>query len=1070
LIKGFKIFTSNRLEVLAEQLARVVAKPLFSPLSQEVVVVQSSGMARWVSMEIARHNGICANCIFPFPNAFLQKIFKIMIPELSDRSLFDPGIMTFKIMGLLPDCIDRPGFESLKKYLSNDRNDLKLFQLSEKIADRYDQYLVYRPELIFSWEKGREYHWQAHLWRALVHSNEKTHRAWLQQFLLEEINKRPDELGNLFQRVSIFGISYLPPFHLETIAAISTLVPVNLFLMNPCREFWADIVSDTEIKRIWGRYTKVPDIPIELHLEKGNRLLASMGILGRDFFSQIVGFDCEIIEQFEEPEDKNLLSSIQSDILNLNERTGDRVSDFDTSILIHSCHSPMREIEVLHDNLLAMFEEDPDLIPKDILVMTPDIESYAPFVSAVFDAQTDEALRIPFSIADQSARKESRFIGGFLSILDLKESRMGVSRVMGLLESPGIKEKFVLSESDIETIWQWIKACGIRWGIDADSRSRMGLPGFPENTWRTGIERLLLGYAMPGQNEKTYSGILPYDDIEGGDVKILGRFLEFFDRLVKCLSNLEYSETLNGWNSKLNILLDELFLPDDDLEREVQVLRRFLDELSAKQDLTGFNNKIDLSVVKSHLEHYLKQESFGSGFISGGVTFCAMLPMRSIPAQVICLIGMNHDAFPRDTQSLGFDLMSKKPKMGDRSRRNDDRYLFLEAIVSARKKFYISYVGQSIQDNTRIQPSVIVSELIDYIKDGFDLAEDELITQHRLQAFSPKYFKSNGKLFSYSMENFLAGSSMDAPKVPSRFISSALPTPPDEWKNLDIDHLCVFFANPAKFLLENRLGIYLHEADGVSEERENFNLNALNKYLIGQNLINKDLSGLAIEDVLSVEKAKGRLPHGNVGVFLCQEMIVDAETFADKIKSHTSGNRSDSLDVELEIGDFRLFGRLPGIYDHGLIRFRYANTRSRDLLSAWIHHLVLCTFKDKNHQKNSLFLGKDAAFEFISVNNSIELLDNMLTIYWKGLSEPIHFFPESSYTYAQKVLKKNQSQQTALIAARRRWFGTDFYRGESQDPYFELLFNQLDPFDEVFKQLSEAVFNPYFSHCKEKVI
>ncbi|MFC1811837.1 exodeoxyribonuclease V subunit gamma [Thermodesulfobacteriota bacterium] len=1064
------VYSSNRLEILAERLARIVKTPLASPLEPEVIVVQSRGMERWVSMEIARHNGICANSIFPFPNTFLQEIFKKMNPELAVSSLFEPGILTFKVMDLLPVCIDRPGFESLKKYLSDDTNDLKLYQVSEKIAEIYDQYLVFRPELIFAWEKGREEHWQAHLWRELSRNNEKNHRAWLQKSLLEEIKRKPNEIGNFFQRVSVFGISYLPLFHLQTIAAISTLVQVNLFLMNPCKEFWADIVSDTEIKRIRKQYAHVVDIPGELHLEKGNRLLASMGVLGRYFYSQIIGFDCELHEQFEESEGKNLLYCIQSDILGLSDRIGGAVSDFDTSIQIHSCHNPIREAEVLHDNLLAMFEEDPDLLPKDILVMMPDIESYAPFISAVFDAQTDVALRIPFSIADQSIRKESRVIDGLMSIFELKESRMGVNRVMGLLESPGIKEKFGLTESDIETVSRWIKASDIRWGIDAESRTSMGLPGFKENTWQAGIERLLLGYAMPGRNEELFSGILPYDDIEGGDVKILGRFLEFFERLVKCLKKLEYTETLNGWTIILNGILDSLFHLDDDMEREIQVLRRFLDDLSEKQVITGFNKKIDFAVIKSHLGHYLERQNLGSGFISGKVTFCAMLPMRSIPAQVICLIGMDNDAFPRNTQPLGFDIMAKKPKMGDRSRRNDDKYLFLEAIVSARKKLYISYVGQSIQDNTQIQPSVLVSELIEYIRDGYALSEDELITQHRLQAFSPAYFKANGKLFSYSMENFLAGSSIDDPKTLTPFISSALSTPPDEWRNLDIDQLCAFLSNPAKFMLEKRLGIYLHETEAVSEERENFNLNALEKYLIGQNLVTKALSGDAFKDVFLSERARGQLPHGNVGAFLCQEMAVDAEMFADKTKSQGKGGRLDSLDVELKIAAFNLFGRLSDIYDHGFLRFRYANTKSKDLLSTWIYHLALCTFKDRKYPKRSLFIGKDAVFEFASVNNPIELLDNIINIYWKGLSEPIHFFPETSYVYAQKALKKKQSHPTALIAAQRRWQGNEFSDGESQNPYFDLLFSKLDPLGEEFKQLSVAVFHPLFLHCAEKKI
>jgi len=303
---------------------------------------------------------------------------------------------------------------------------------------------------------------------------------------------------------------------------------------------------------------------------------------------------------------------------------------------------------------------------------------------------------------------------------------------------------------------------------------------------------------------------------------------------------------------------------------------------------------------------------------------------------------------------------------------------------------------------------------------------------------------------------------------PPPFISSALTTLPDEWRNLDIDHLCGFLSNPAKFLLEKRLGVYLQEQEAISEEKENFDLNALDKYLVGQNLVTKALSGDDLKDVFLSERARGQLPHGNVGAVLCQEMAVDAEMFADKTKFQGKGGRLDSLDVELKIAAFNLFGKLSDIYDHGLLRFRYANTKSKDLLSTWIYHLALCTIKDGKYPKRSLFIGKDVVFEFDSVNNPIELLDNILNMYWKGLSEPIHFFSETSCVYAQKILKKNQTHQTALAAAQQRWQGSDFSVGESQNPYYDLLFRNIDPLDDAFKQLSEEIFHPLLSHCEKK--
>ena len=1086
------IYTSNNMEILAEQLARIVREPMPSPISSEIIIVQSRGMERWVSMELAMHNGVCANCFFPFPNLFLQQIFKKFIPDMPDESVFDPVTMTFRIMKILPTCSNLPGFESLKRYLVDDVKGMKLFQISQKTADLFDQYLVFRPEMIFRWEKGKEDHWQAQLWREISSGKENLHRARMRKTLLEKIKKQPHEIKNLPDRISIFGISYLPPFHLDTFIEISRLSQVNLFLMNPCREYWAEIVPPRQIKEIQRKYITSTGITEDLYLEEGNRLLASMGTLGRNFFSMISGIDCQMFEQFKDAEERSMLSKIQSDILNLKDRGFSRLDsdpdlntsdifspslnrfslqqDVDTSVQIHSCHSPMREIEVLHDNLLAMFEEDPDILPKDIVVMAPDIESYAPFIHAVFDAQTDEALRIPFTIADRDIRKESSVIEGFMSILNLKGSRLGATRVMALLESAGIKEQFGLTESDIGIAERWIKETNIRWGMDADFRRELGLPGFSENTWKAGIERLLLGYAMPGLDHKMFSGILPYDQIEGGEVKILGKFLKLLDRVFTCIDSLDQPRTLGDWHLKLVEIIEEFFAPDGDSEREIQVLRRILDEMSKKEELSGFNQLLEIEVVKSFLENLLESVNFGTGFISSGVTFCAMLPMRSIPFKVVCLVGMNMDAFPRESKTLGFDLMAKNPRIGDRSRRNDDKYLFLEALISARNKFYISYVGQSIRDNTRIVPSVLVSELIDYIKEGFGFSEDQMVTLHRLQAFSSEYFKAGGKLFSYSRENFAASCSRYDRKDITSLISSKLPDPAHEWKNLDIKDLSAFFSNPNKFLLEKRLGIYLHERADVSEERENFSLGHLEKYILEQEMVLNRLSGSELKDIFPVKKASGQLPHGNVGEFIYNEISLDAEGFVRKIEEHITDKCLDDHDVDIEVAGFNLRGRLTDIYEHGLIQIRYAKSKSKYLLNTWIYHLILCALVEGKRPVKSFLLCKDTAWEFSPVSNFTDVLKYLLKLFWQGMSEPLHFFPESSFEYASKLLLKNQTIQTASNSAKNKWTGNDFARGESEDPYFELCFGKTDPLDQDFGKIAEQVFAPVLNHCREIVL
>jgi exodeoxyribonuclease V gamma subunit len=963
------IFTSNKLEILAEKLAHLIKTPGSSALAAEIIVIQSTGMARWISLELAKHNSICANIRFPFPNTFLEEIAKNAIPDFRAPASFDPDRMTFKIMKAIPECTQLPGFERLKAYLAEDVSHLKQLQLSSKLADIYDQYLVFRPEMIFRWEQGKlgadearpEEKWQAQLWRKLVQDEENPHRAKLQRDLINKLKAEPAQFKNLPKRVFIFGISYLPLFHMEAFVALSQHVELNLFLLNPCREYWGDIVSEKQIQRIKRKYTRASDITAELHLEEGNRLLASMGTHGKDFFTVISSFDFEMHENYQDPGCANLLSCIQSDILNLRERkvVHDSVDDqsvpltspapvfgidsSDTSIQIHSCHSPMREIQVLHDNLLAMFDEDPRLLPKDIVVMAPDIEVYAPYIQAVFATQPDDHLRIPYSIADQSVRGQGRLVDGFFSFLDLKGSRFSAVRVMRLLESPGVKEKFGIGQTDIKNIERWIRDTRIRWGIDGTHRQQMGLPAVSENTWSAGIQRLLLGYAMRGNNQLMFHGILPYDKVEGSEIHSFGKFLDFMHTALRYVSEMSRPKQLPQWSAFLKGLLDDLFLPEEETEAEIQNLRNIFEDLGNRQAESAFDDKLEFESIRFYISQRLDKISFGSGFMTGGVTFCAMLPMRSIPFKVICLLGMNSDVFPREAQPLTFDLVAKHPRPGDRSRRDDDKYLFLESIISARNKLYISYVGQSIQDNSRIPPSVLVSELLDTIEKGFEHPGknilEQTVTVQRLQAFSPQYFEENSALFSYSEENRQAAAFLGKNEtVPPLITSDLLLTPPEkeELHSLDIETLIRFFNNPVRFMLQQRLGIYLEETAGLVDRREDFELNFLDQYLVGQNLVDAGMEGRDLDNYRTVQLAMGQLPHGNVGTFYYNELSNDVERFVSKIKSLRDIKIAGPRKARIEMGEWILHARIPEIYDCGLLQVRYAKQRAQDLLSAWI--------------------------------------------------------------------------------------------------------------------------------------
>lgn len=1082
---GLNRYTGNRLEILADRLAECIRRPLSSPLTPEIIVVQSKGMERWLSMEIARRHGVCANIRFPFPNAFLDELFRIMLPEYGEAPVYDPEITAWRIMRALPECLDIPEFETIRHYLHDDDRGIKGYQLACRLADLFDQYLVFRPDMILAWEAGESGHgeepWQAELWRRLRENDKSCHPALLRQALLEQILSPLPTAQPLPERVSIFGVSWLPRFHLEILHALSRRLDIHIFALNPCREFWTDIRSERETGRaveriresIGRKYLSAAD----LHLEAGNSLLASMGKQGRDFFRWLTELPGGEYDFFVNPGEDTLLQAIQSDILNLTERGESDlqktcVDPLDYSLQLHSCHSPMREVEALHDQILALFDDDPDLLPRDILVMAPDMDTYAPLIQAVFNAPStsspDQATvpRIPFSIADRNLSHNSPIMDGFLNLLELAGGRFEVSSVLALLEAPPVMKKFGLTEEDMERVRRWVDGVRIRWGIDAEARVREGLPGIPDNTWAAGLERLFLGYAMPGKDEQMFHGILPYDDIEGLEAQTLGRLAEYLRGLCASAAVLCQSRTPVEWTAVLSSLLNQFFEGEEETQRDMQAVRQSLQHLTRLSEHSGFIAPLSIEIIKFFLRQRFAQQDFGTGYISGGVTCCTMLPMRSIPFKVICLLGMNHDGYPRPSRTAGFDLIAKYPRPGDRCRRHDDRYLFLEALLSARQKLIISYVGQSIADNSPLPPSVVVSELLDAVEQGFSrrggAIRDLLTTNHRLQAFHPDYFSTKSKLFSYSEENGHAARRLQEGHDAPVFFATPIPDPGDDWKVIEIVDLVRFFRNPCRFLMESRLATNLREDTDIPIDRESFDIRGLEKYDLEQRLVEKALAGQSLEALFPLFRASGRLPHGNAGAGRYGSMIREAEDFAARIKPCLTAEGSGPVDVQIEIAGLQLNGYMENLYPGGMFLFRYADLRAGDHLRLWIHHLILPA-GGRGPIKSTL-IGRDQAWSYPPPGNAQAILEQLLTVYWKGLSAPLKFFPESSLKFAEQLLLKGKPAPEALRAARPVWEGSDFSRGESEDPYYRRCFGEQDPLDEDFERLAVLVYEPLLQH------
>ncbi len=1065
---GLNLFTSNKLEILLAKLAdRYVLIHQKNALIPETIIVQSLGMARWLSLRMADKIGICANLNYPFPNTFIDSVFESIIPEHDKQSYPNTDTNIWKIYNIIKENRPENEFGAVRMYLEDDSDGLKAYQLSTHLADLFDQYSIYRPEMVLNWDSNRPENWQAIIWSELLRNSDCDHRAILFKRFFDSVRTGSFNPKNLPDRISLFGVSFLPPIYINFFHELSNLIEIDFYVLNPCSEYWSDILSEKEAARFVGASGDSDISREDLHITVGNSLLASMGKQGRDFL--FLTADFPIQPTFEQPGEDTLLHSIQSDILNLRNRGSDdnepgEISAGDDSIRIHVCHSEMREIEVLHDQLLDHLEHDRSLKPRDIIVMAPDIERYTPFIQAVFGNPENREHHIPFTIADRGAKGESGVIKTFFEILDLIGGRYALSEIVSVLESEAVHSKFDLSIRDIELVSRWLTEVKVRWGRDAEHKRDLDLPRYEQNTWRFGLDRLILGYAMTGERERIYENIMPYDNIEGEQAIRLGKFLDFTDKLFEYLEKIQTDKTLPEWADCLASLCVDIFDSNDNTEYEIQNLLRKIRKLAMLSENSGFNRKVSHRIMKQYLSDQLGKHSSASGFIAGSVTFCSMLPMRSIPFKTICLIGMNNSAFPRQAKHYSFDLIANKPKLGDRSVRHTDRYLFLEAILSARQRLYISYTGQGVTDNNTIPPSVTVSELLDYIRDGYSLdgkpADQHIRTYHKLQAFSHDYYEPNSKLYSYSNENYLAAKSLLDSRVDiPEFFSDPLPAGDDNEKIVDLDGLCRFFANPSKYILNNRLGIYLDQSESALEDEEPYDLSGLDRFHLANDLLECRLRGEDIEKRLRLARCDGVLPHGAIGDILLGKINAATTPVVREIKKLTGGSPLPPIEIDIESGGYKITGIIDNIYKPGLINYKAWSISEKDRITGWLKLLALALMNIPEYPAKTILIGSEETLVLNKPDNPDLILSKLIRLYDIGRKRPLYFFPKTSFKYAGGIFKSGKVEQ-AIKSAAGKWYGSDYSRGEGQDPYYSRCFNSLNFADSDFRETAETVFIP----------
>ncbi|HJV74726.1 MAG TPA: exodeoxyribonuclease V subunit gamma [Noviherbaspirillum sp.] len=1044
---GFITLHGNQLEQLRAAVFDWLRAHPLAPLEQEIFLVQSNGVAEWLKIALAEEMGVCAATQVTLPARFLWHTYRAVLgaEAVSPRSAFDKEALTWRLMRLLPTLLDRAGFEPLRHFLADGDAERRL-QLAQRLSDLMDQYQVYRADWLADWASGEDVlrtasgtalplapdqKWQALLWREIVRSvpeaERATGRADIHLRFVDALRDGADPVKPLPRRVIVFGISALPYQTLQALAALSLRMQVIAAVPNPCQFHWGDIISGRELLTAQRRRqplrsgNDLAGMPLEELHAHSHPLLAGWGRLGRDFIRMLdefddreasaVGFAGMRVDLFSTGEGATLLEQAQAairDLKPLHEHPCTPPADADRSIEFHIAHSAQREVEVLHDRLLSLLAESgkAPLRPRDIVVMVPDIDAFTPAIRAVFGQYGDgDNRRIPYDIVDLNERRSNPILLALDWLLRLPDQRCLQSEIRDLLDVPALAARFGIAEEDLPRLAQWIDESGVRWGLDHEHRKALGLAlAGEQNAWMFGIRRMLLGYASGDGG--AFAGIEPYAEVGGIEADLAGSLASLIDALLHWRTVLGACRPPADWAEQMRALLHGFFKAVDTdeqltLARLDQSLRSWLEDC----DSAGFTEAIPAAVLREAWLAATDEQVLNQRFISGGVTFCTLMPMRAVPYRIVCLLGMNDGEFPRGGQRADFDLLAlpQLARPGDRSRRDDDRYLMLEALLSARDKLYISWSGRNIRDNSDMPPSILVSQLRDYLEAGWALNAQQLTTEHPLQPFSRRYFEPDSPVRTYARE-WEAAHHDD---VPAAHQATVIPFQPDA--AIDVGELISFVRQPVKHFFKKRLRVVFAETTVAAQDDEPFSVDGLQEYglvdrLLADGAEQEDSDRVA--DVLR-ERAASLVKQGVLPVGLAGEMLRD-RLVSELIPARQAwlhlcaryASRADRVRIGVPHKTMRLDDWLDKLHSDGSAVVRLTRNASKflmsdgdavrpaKLLSEWVWQLAAAA---AGHQVEAIVVARDCVLTLAPLDPlqaQVEL-SNVLACWEEGMQRPL---------------------------------------------------------------------------------
>lgn len=1188
------LYPANKMENLLALLDKIQQISPLSFFESEVIIVQNAGMQHWLNLSLAQSRGIAMNIGYALPAQYLWKLIRTLASEelVPEQSPFSREVLTWRIYSLLADksILNDSDFDPVSNYwlgekgsesasindlVDHEKNtgikvkngseqaELKRYQLSQKIADLYEQYLIYRPEWIDAWTNGKEgknvefsfddssaerssveslftdntfgevsddiaatAKWQGKLWRFLT--QEQSYNP--KDLVHDAIAHMADNLELLPKRLTFFGLNAMAPIWLEFIESLGQHIDVHFFHLNPCFDYWGDIQSEKEAAKKISAWTENHEDEVS---EIGNPLLANLGQQGREFLALIQNISTVDIEAFEHTtgattDRRTLLSSIQHDILCLERPKYAPDSDSeiklgdDSSIAITSCHSALREVQGLHDWLLHQFNEDHSLTPKDVIIMCPQIENYAPYIDAVFargwQDLGDDIPPLPCSIADRVAKDSEPVIAAFLEVLSLPDSRFQVSQLLAFIRLPAMQKKFGISVEEIDKVSVWLEQASIYWGLNAEHKSRLldideTSPDLKDTfTWDQGLSRLLRGFAF-GDHQAIFQAQLLLPSVEGSDGELLGQLMLIIEQLQQYALSLVQPKSAIQWNSYLFELLDTLFdLEDEYCQNDLSTAFESLSEYCLH---ANFAEDISLLVVTDFLQSHFSQPERGRQFMIGQVTFCSMVPMRSIPFKIVGVLGLNDGEFPRQRPPLGFDLLESMPaKLGDRSRRGDDRYLFLEAIISARQSLYLSYQGNNIKTNADKQPSIVLKEFIDYLKNGYGWQHEK----ETLKAIAPRIRATRYLAMQpFSLDNYSLERSNGVTGFDDKWLKiiglsgvgnkndNELIDKKEEIKSNTLEAsdsnllvsdkaLIAFYQHPSKVYAKTALNLDFTDRQTTLSDIEPFDIGSLETYNMRQALLEVSLaakennstsdSDELIERQFEIARLSGKFPDLPTTQKEFDGWKKDNEEFSDSICSNESENPSSvalSIPLSVNMGndtvvDIELHVSLPVKADK-LVHYRPTKIKIKDKFTLYFYQLILQVVQEGNcdvpvelssvASTVGYFFDtqsqKSTAFKVNSISEPAVKLSQLMQIYLEGQDTPLLVNGDLAEA-AFKLLNRGKDYSQELF--EKTWSDDNQFPPLGSDPYIQYFWPKCPNIDDILP-LVETVYAPLFEAVAE---